>query len=64
MLLIPCPPAGARARLDAIDEATATPAEFTAAARYVIELDTGRGGEELKLAYVAAAAINVSGPNL
>ena len=37
-ILIPCPPAGARAALDAIDETAATPAQVTAAVRDVLAL--------------------------
>ena len=37
-ILIPCPPAGARARLDAIDELAASPEEMEAAVRQVCEL--------------------------
>lgn len=49
MLLIPCPPAGARERLDAIDDTTASPAEMVRAVREVCELLHMR---ELLLAYI------------
>lgn len=37
-ILIPCPPAGARAALDAIDETTASEADMVRAVRQVCEL--------------------------
>jgi hypothetical protein len=38
VVLIPCPPAGARAALDAVDETFATAAQLTATVRDVLAL--------------------------